>query len=722
MLDIIRLFFPKAGTPKNLSFSLGYAAQSGKASGLLVVLAILGVATGAVAAVPGANYVEGEALVRFRASEAKASVVSTALRHGAELTRHFGELSAHEGRVIGLIHSPTLSTKALLVELRADPTVEFAEPNYLRHFSVMRPPNDPKFAQLWALKNTGQKINGSVGTTNVDIGFLTAWGMARPTTNEIVVGVIDSGMDITHPDLVGCLWTNPGEVSSNNIDDDGNGYVDDVHGYDFVLRTGSLSDSWLHGTHVSGTIAASANNGIGVTGVDYKAHIMVLKASDNATEVSDSAIIEAIQYATMMKKRGVNVVALNGSFGGSDYSDIARSAIVAAGDVGIIFCVAAGNDAVNNDNTLTYPASYRLPNMIVVAATDENDDLASFSDYGAATVDLAAPGVDILSCLPVNQVDAQSYVLQSTNTIPANSMDFSGLTSEDGISGTIYYCGLGNPADFPSDVKNNIALIQRGSLFFSEKVANAMTAGARAVILYNNVSGGFSGTLGAEGDPAWIPAVCLSLEEGQALQAIAPTPGTVVSIQDYPSYKFLSGTSMATPHVSGAVAFAARNFPNETVTQRISRILNNTTPVSALAGLTVTGGRLNLARMVDTDGNGLPDWWELQYFGQLTGTSPTADPDHDGQNNLAEFLAGTDPTDSNSVLRLAVQPLSSAPQFALQWPSFENRYYTLIRSTNLLSGFAIVETNILATPPLNNFIVAPSADNPKAFYRLELEP
>src|ERR1035438_3253226 len=159
---------------------------------------------------------------------------------------------------------------------------------------------------------------------------------------------------------------------------------------------------------------------------------------------------------------------------------------------------------------------------------------------------------------------------------------------------------------------------------------------------------------------------------------------------------------MATPHVTAAAAFAAMNFPTESAAQRVQRILANVTPVAALAGKTVTGGRLNLARSVDTDNNGLPDWWELQYFGQLTGTNPQADPDGDGASNLAEFLAGTNPTNFNSALRLTARRGPGANVVTLQWPSAAGRYYNLLRSTNLLTGFGtIVQTNLVATPPLN---------------------
>jgi subtilisin family serine protease len=272
-------------------------------------------------------------------------------------------------------------------------------------------------------------------------------------------------------------------------------------------------------------------------------------------------------------------------------------------------------------------------------------------------------------------------------------------------------------------VSNNIALIQRGTLFFSDKVSNAMAAGAQAAVIFNNVAGNVnSATLQTAGN--WIPAIALSQADGQALLAALPASGTVVNVPDPANiYQLLDGTSMAAPHVAGAVAFAAMNFPAETVAQRIQRLLSNVTPAAGLAGKVATGGRLNLARSVDTDGNGLPDWWEQQFFGHLTGTNPNADPDHDGASNLAEFLAGTDPTNFSSALRLTALRAADTNGIVLEWPSVMGRYYRLLRATNLLNGFdSLVLTNLAATPPLNTATdAAPPSAGPR-YYRLELEP
>lgn len=672
---------------------------------------------------PATEYIEGDAIVVFKASINPAGAENALAAHALAWQKRFAGFSRLWGKQTGLVHSNGRTTAQLIAELNRDPAVETAEPNYIRRFFTA-PPNDMLFTNLWALQNTGQSPNGITGTAGDDIKFIPASTLAQaPGTNPPVVAVIDSGVDYRHPDLASNIWINTAENPTNGLDNDGDGYTNDYYGYDFADNLPSPIDSGFHGTHVAGTIAAVGNNGIGVIGVNYQARIMCLRASNDGETLFDSAIIQAIEYATMMKGRGVNVVAINESFGGSSSSSIESAAMTSAGDAGIIFCCAAGNNSSDNDTTPVYPANYRLANQIVVAATDQNDVLASFSDYGPGTVDLGAPGVNILSLLPIAPTNSPEsmvpppgtvigWVQQGSTFYGANELLYSGITT--GLTATVYYCGLGNPTDFPAAVRNNIALIERGTLTFSNKVINAMAAGAVAAIIYNNASTNFLGTLG--GTNNWIPAVSLSGVDGAALQTNATA--TVV----HGLYQFLEGTSMATPHVSGAVAFAAMNFPNESVAQRVQRILANVDAVPGLTSLVQTGGRLNLQRIVDTDGNGLPDWWELQYFGQLTGTDPNADPDHDGMSNLAEWIAGTNPTNAASSLRLTPVSAKNPSAIAVNWQSVDGKYYWLERATNLATGFGVViATNITATSPTNTVTDTTAPPGNQGFYRVGVE-
>jgi thermitase len=295
---------------------------------------------------------------------------------------------------------PDLSVTEAVRAYEESPDVAYAEPNFRVFPSAV--PNDPNYKDLWGLNNLGQ----TGGSPDADADAPEAWDTTTGSP-ETVVGVIDEGIDVNHPDLKGNIWTNPGEVAGNRFDDDRNGYVDDVNGYDFANDDASVYDPDLisgkgdeHGTHVAGTIAAVGNNGIGVAGVNWDAQVASLKfLGTQGGYVSDA--VEAVNYAVA---EGMDIS--NNSWGiGSGRSQALEDAIRRADNAGHIFIAAAGNggsDGVgdNNDATPEYPASYELPNVVSVAASNDTDRLASFSNFGATSVDLAAPGVGILSTLP----------------------------------------------------------------------------------------------------------------------------------------------------------------------------------------------------------------------------------------------------------------------------------------------------------------------------------
>lgn len=675
-------------------------------------------------------FVEGEVLVTFKTDVAASAAETSLAKRSLRFEEKYDRLGIRHRRVSGMVREHSRTTAALIADLKTDPEVETVEPNYLRRIYAVTP-NDTDFPKLWALENTGQTVNSIAGTSGTDTRFLPAWNLSRTSSTEAVIGIIDTGVDITHPDLEANIWTNPGEIAGNGVDDDGNGYTDDVHGYDFVGSTASptataeITDSSDHGTHIAGTIAAVGKNQSGVIGLQYHAKVLPLKVSRDGESMTSSAVIAACNYAVKLKEKGVNIVAINASYGGGSRSTSEENAIAALRDAGIVFCAAAGNSTANNDTTADYPANYNLSNIISVAALTQTNTLAAFSNYGATTVDLAAPGVNIFSTMPQDLVAMEVSLTVGTTSYSTQTLEFSGTTPAGGLTRSIYSCGTGQTAaDFPAAVSGNIALIQRGTNTFADKVTRAKTAGAVAVIVYDNTSDPLSGTgwtLGETGD--WLPAFQVTQATGNAIIASLPATGTLVSYSDPQlAYQFLSGTSMATPQVAAAVAFAAWNFPSETMEQRISRILDNTTAVAALAGKTVTGGRLDLLKMVDTDGNDLPDWWETENLGSLDNVS-TADPDGDGFSNLTEFLSGTDPTSAASHLAFSTfQPISDSggTSFQLTFPSVAERSYQIEWSENLDVWNLLGDTLLGTGAPLEVSDVNILETSPRRFYRLKI--
>ncbi|MFA6096198.1 MAG: S8 family serine peptidase [Bacteroidota bacterium] len=267
-----------------------------------------------------------------------------------------------------------------------DKNVEFLSLNYIVHISSV--PNDPEFQKLWGMDNVGQ----TGGTPDADIDAPEAWNV-QTGNNTTVIVVIDTGTDYTHLDLINNIWINLDEIPGNGIDDDGNGYIDDIHGIDTANDDSDPMDDHGHGTHVAGTIGAVANNGIGVAGVNHNVKIMAVKflGADGSGYLSDA--IDAINYA---RENGADV--MSNSWGGGGYSSLLENAITSSIEKGVVFIAAAGNSASDNDAYPAYPANY--PGVISVAATDHNDQLAYFSSYGKNTVHLGAPGVDIYSTVP----------------------------------------------------------------------------------------------------------------------------------------------------------------------------------------------------------------------------------------------------------------------------------------------------------------------------------
>jgi len=323
------------------------------------------------------------------------------------------------------------STEQIMETLKSDPNIELVQPNYLYYATEI--PNDPLFSELWGLKNDGQSILGNPGISDMDIDAEKAWDITKGNSN-VVVAVIDTGIDKNHPELKNNIWINPGESgldaygkdkSCNGIDDDNDGYIDDYYGWDFCNNDNEPIDDNGHGTHVAGTIAAAINNNEGVAGVAPNVKIMPLKfLNSNGFGTTFDAVM-AIDYAVA---HGAKIS--NNSWSGYGNDILLEETIKS--DSNMLFVCAAGNEANNNDELPSYPSSYNLPNIISVAAIDNTGNLAYFSNYGAKSVDVAAPGVDILSSIPKRP--AISCAIASPNTF---FMGF-GLESIESVSQRTY--------------------------------------------------------------------------------------------------------------------------------------------------------------------------------------------------------------------------------------------------------------------------------------------
>jgi len=343
--------------------------------------------------------IPGEMIVKFKkgiTSSRRAELQKTA---NMQVIRYYKIIDSYLVKV----NTGNTVTSSIQTLSQYSSEVEYAEPNAIRKLCTT--PNDPYFNYQWALKNTGQ----FGGTTGADIDATDAWNYGTGSPN-IVVGLLDTGVDYTHPDLIDNVYHNPNEIANNGVDDDGNGYIDDTIGWNFVSNTNDPMDDNGHGSHCMGIMAAEGNNGVGVVGVNWHVKVLPIKIFDANGNTTEDAILQGIQYAVTM---GVNLT--SNSWGGDTefwYSEYA--VISAANAANQMFIAAAGNESNNTDVIPNYPSGYALPNVISVAATDYNDQLATFSNYGPQSVHLAAPGLQIYSTVSGGGYDYKSGTSMAT--------------------------------------------------------------------------------------------------------------------------------------------------------------------------------------------------------------------------------------------------------------------------------------------------------------------
>jgi subtilisin family serine protease len=582
-----------------------------------------------------AQYVPGEVIVKFHDSASQATVAAAHALAGGQTIKSF---TTGVDRFHHLKLGKGVNVEDALAKYRHSPAVEYAEPNYIHRLTAI--PNDTQFTSLWGLRNTGQNVNGTVGTADVDIDAPEAWDITTGSSN-VIIGVIDSGIAYDHPDLAANMWKNPGEIPNDGVDNDGNEFVDDVFGYDFRYDDSEPMDPINftggnpgHGTHVAGTIGAVGNNNSGVTGVMQKVKLMALKAGGVDNGLTTVAIAQAIKYAISNGAR-----AINASFTRrGDCSQFEYDTLSEANTAGVMVLAAAGNANSDNDVAPVFPAGYSvatscgpaLPNVISVAAIAQTGDKAGFSNFGATSVQIAAPGVNTNSTKPTS--NTTNLLFHNFDSNPGGlGYTFSGTNNSWGFTNTIFSSPSTSMTDSPAgNYVNNTTSVATGPIFSTagqrgcrlESLLRLATQDSSHGIegdgIVTDISGdgganwstesGWAGTTSGTFQrftmaelPDRIPQVQYRfsfisddriVDDGIYLDDVRAycVSGTPSATTDY---QFLAGTSMATPHVTGVVGLLLSANPNLTVAQIRNAILSTGDVSAGLNGLVSTGRRLN---------------------------------------------------------------------------------------------------------------------------------
>ena len=561
------------------------------------------------------KYVPGEVIVKYKENNIDLKTRSGLLK-SAEIK---DRLSLEDGGQLKRLNIEFLRTKKsveeTISELRKNSDVEYAEPNYTRKPALINT-NDTYKSYLWGLDNVGQGVSGIVGVLDKDIDAPLAWNLSEGS--GVVVAVIDSGVAYNHPDLINNMWD-----GSNCKDDDGVFIGGCNYGYDFEGDDKTpLPDSSFHGTHVAGVIAAEKNNSRGVVGVASQAKIMALKS-----DLTVSEIVKAIDFAI---QNGAKVI--NASYGDNYYSQTEYDAINRFMNAGGVFVAAAGNDSRNNDGGIPfYPANYSLANIISVAATDQNDNLASFSNYGEVSVDVGAPGTNIYSTVPSKAVflyeDFEGVVMPNIPNGWSKTGNW-GTYNLGGSWGKVLYGDLSYPyennANYVIDSPTYNLSLSRASISFWTVCDTPQTSSSWKdyMALEYSANGGVSFTQISRWDETYLGGsaqyLTFSIPDSFSTSSFKFRFRWVTDSSDNnydgcridaltidkfsegsdDQYDFMQGTSMAAPYVSGAVATLMSRYAGFTYNQIKSAILSYSDSVSSLAGKTSSGKRLNLNKIL----------------------------------------------------------------------------------------------------------------------------
>ena len=540
-------------------------------------------------------YVPGQLIIRFKEGTSREEIANFYAEFGLTERDNLDGPTESSPDALRLAAIPVDVNDELIEVLENDERVVYVEPNYL--LSISQTPDDPQFKELWGLDNTGQ----TGGTPGADISALASWNVTKGS-RDIVVGVIDTGVDYTHEDLIDNMWVNAkecpkgiGKCEANGKDEDNNGYADDFYGINAITDSGDPMDDFGHGTHVAGTIGAVGNNKTGIVGVNQKVRIVACKFLSASGGGSVAGAVKCFNYISHLKnKQKVNLVVVNNSWGGASASQALKDAM-SGPDQPLHIC-AAGNA---NSSRISYPAGFDLENIVSVAATDHDDNYASFSNYGADWVDLAAPGVDILSTVPTGR------------------------------------CALCNPT----------------------------------------------------------------------------------------GYRTANGTSMATPHVTGAIALVKAQYKDLSAMQIVQRVISGVDPLTDHSKETATNGRLNLLNSLEDDDTPPAAVADLAISGVLMSKvqlrwTATGDDDHDGTANQYDIRYArapiTDATWESANVAENVPPpqaTGSAEEFTFAGLDPDTTYYFALKVLDNVGNASTLSNVVVGSTSAGTIVFEDAMEN-----------